>query len=573
MRALLRFFVLGLTCICLDARQVTITLLATTDLHGNILPWDYLTGKPAARGLAKLATLIQAERAKNPNNLLIDCGDTIQGTPLEATYQNYIRTGTLPDGVELPANLPGDPMMLVMNYLKYDAMVVGNHEYNYGLKNLARARADAHFPWLSANTATITGPGKPFATHIIKTIDGIKVAVIGVTTPGIPSWEKPENYSGRRFLAVAEAVRQTLDEIRRTHHPDLVIVAAHAGLDRDPATGALRAHEAKGDNPVYEVATGIPGIDAIVYGHTHLEVPELRLSTVLLMQPKNWGISLGRMELVLENGTGSKWKVVHKTSTVIPVTHDTPADSEIVRMAQPYHQLAEQALRQPLTQSSTSLSANASRIEDTAIIDAIHLVQLHYAKADVSFASSFNPRATIPKGAVTARQLAGIYLYDNELYAIEGNGKIVREALENAARFYLGCPNSECKTNHLINRAVLPYNFDMAAGLNYEIDLTKPEGQRITNLMFRDKPLRDDQPLRIAVNNYRAGGSAGYEMFKNAKVVWRSNDDIRSLMMRYYSEGHPFPSEADHNWRIIPEPAHRILKEEILLQNQRYGSQ
>lgn len=562
------FCLLLATAACLPAKQVTITVLATTDLHGNILPYDYLTGKPADRGLAKIATLIAAERAKNPNTLLIDCGDTIQGTALEASYQNSVRSGSAPEG--LPAQ---DPMMRVMNYLHYDAMAVGNHEYNYGLKNLDKARAAAQFPWLSANTKTQPGVRKPFAPYIVKTIAGVKVAVIGITTPGIPNWEKPENYAGLTFLPAPESVRQTLAELQAKHHPDLVIVAAHTGLDRDPKTGALRPNEMKDENAAYEIASEVPGIDAVVYGHTHLQVDGLRIGPVLLMQPKNWGLSLGRMEFVLDSAEDGRWKVSGKTSSLLPVTVATPADPKIVSMAQPYHELAERELNQVILQSPVALDASKSRIEDTAIIDAIHRVQMHYAKADVSFTSSFNPRAAIPKGPVTVRRLAGIYLYDNELYAIQGNGKMVREALENAARFYLGCPESRCQAGHLLNPAVLPFNYDMAQGVDYDIDLTRPEGQRITKLMFQGKKLLDDQPLRIAINNYRAAGSAGYSMFRDAKILWRSYEDIRSLMIDFYRERGEFPGEPDHNWRIVPESAHRILEEEIQLENKRSGNQ
>src|SRR5215813_1958495 len=181
------------------AETVTVTVLATTDLHGNLLPIDYVTGKPAPRGLAKIATLIRAAEAENPNHLLIDCGDTIQGTPLEYAYQTFVRTGAGPLGLKPAAPLPDDPMMLAMNRLGYDAMAVGNHEFNFGLKNLDRARSAAHFPWLSANTELVSGSRKPFARYLLKSVGGVRVAVIGVTTPAVPSWEKPENYAPFRF--------------------------------------------------------------------------------------------------------------------------------------------------------------------------------------------------------------------------------------------------------------------------------------------------------------------------------------------------------------------------------------
>src|SRR5271154_2624344 len=249
--------------------EVKITLLATTDLHGNLFPYDYYTAQPAARGLAKIATLIQAARAANPNSLLIDCGDTIQGTPMEAVYQEKGGPG-----------LDHDPMMLAMNAIGYDAMVVGNHEFNFGMKNLAKARSGAKFPWISSN---ILGGAQPFAPYFLKTVAGVKIAVIGITTPMIPAWETEEHYRGYRFESGVDAVRRTVAEVREREHPDIVIVAAHAGLDGDAR-----------ENMVREIATEVRGIDAIVFGHSHQQLPSLQLGDVLLMQPKNWGISLGQ---------------------------------------------------------------------------------------------------------------------------------------------------------------------------------------------------------------------------------------------------------------------------------------
>src|SRR6266404_2593612 len=235
------------SCFPLAAEHVKLVVLATTDLHGNLFPVDYNTDRPANRGLAKIATLIHAERAANPNILLLDCGDTIQGTPLESVYQTYVRTGHLPVKLAFPAEpFAHDPMMLAMNTLGYDAMVVGNHEFNFGLKNLDRARSEAKFPWLSANTQPASGKTQPFDRYLLKTIGGVKVAVIGVTTPAIPSWEKPENIAPYRFDAAKSAIEKSLAELRALpagRRPDLILVAAHAGLGRDPKTAAIRADE------------------------------------------------------------------------------------------------------------------------------------------------------------------------------------------------------------------------------------------------------------------------------------------------------------------------------------------
>ena len=556
-----------------QAREAKVTLLATTDLHGNLLPYDYFTAAPADRGLAKIATLIRAARAENPNSLLIDCGDTIQGTPLEFVYQRFIETGRLPLNLAFSGPpLASDPMMLAMNALGYDAMTVGNHEFNFGLKNLALARSQAHFPWISANIHAEPGAAvKPFEPYFVKTVAGVKVAIVGVTTPLIPEWESEEHYRGYRFEDGVEAVKRAVADLRQRIHPDIVVVAAHSGLDRDAKTGEVRAGDSR-ENMAYQIATQVPGIDAIVFGHTHQELAEYRVSGVLMMQPKNWGMSLGRMDFVLDSASGGGWKIVSKSSRLIPVNASTAADAKVMEIARPYHELAEQYLNTRVAEAPASLDARFARVEDTALLDAVQQVQLFYAKADVSFASSFNPRVEIRKGPVTVRQIAALYVYDNQLYAIEGNGKMVREALENAARYFLTC-SGDCTRGPLINRQVIGFNFDMAEGVDYEIDLTRPVGQRIQNLRWHGRPLADAQPLRIAVNNYRAGGSAGYSMFRGAKIVWRSPEEIRDLVIQYYIEHKQLPAKPDRNWRIVPEDARRTLEQEAAAEAKRAGSQ
>ncbi len=548
-----------LSVVSAQAQSVDVSLLVTTDLHGNIYPYDYFTAKPAERGLAKIATLIAAERMRHPNSLLIDCGDTIQGAPLEAVYQNYTRTGRLPAGLHSTGKPPaGDPMMLAMNRLSYDAMVVGNHEYNFGLKNLESARGLAKFPWLSANTVTPASM-KPFAPYIVKTVAGVKIAIIGITTPAVPTWEKPENYQGLKFVSGVEAVEKSLAELRTTEKPDLVIVAVHGGLDRDPKTGTVRAGETGFENPVYQIATKVRGIDAIIFGHTHQQLEDFRIGDVLLHQPKNWGISLGRVDFSLQR-EGAGWKVVSKKGTLIPVTAQVQADAAILDIAKPYHELTERWLDTPVAQSAVELDGVLARVEDTALVDAVQQVQLHYSKADVSMTAMFNPRAKFPKGPITVRQVAALYIYDNELYVVEGNGKMLRDALENAARYFATCPDPSCAQGALINRNVIGFNYDMAQGVEYEIDLTQPEGSRVRNLRYHGKPLEDTQPLRLAINNYRAGGSAGYTMFRNARVLWKSGDEIRDLVIEYFTERKALPSKPDNNWRIVPETARKRLE-------------
>jgi 2',3'-cyclic-nucleotide 2'-phosphodiesterase / 3'-nucleotidase len=527
------------------AQTVHIRVLATTDLHGNLFPYDYYTAKPAPRGLAKIATLIAQERRDHPNTLLVDCGDTIQGSPLETVHQADIRNGAT----------SADPMMLAMNALRYDAMTVGNHEFNYGRRNLEAARKTAHFPWLAANIEGDSG----FVPYLVKTVAGVRIAIIGVTTPAIPAWEKAENYAGLRFTDPVAAVKKIADEIRQKHSADVIIVTAHSGLDRDPKTGALSAQDLPNENLAYEIAQNAP-VDAVIFGHTHSELGSYQVGRVQMLQPRNWGMSLGELDLSLDQ-TPQGWKASSKTSRVIPVTDQTPADESMLAIGKPYHEAAEKYLEKPVADAKVALSAAYARVEDTALIDAIQTVELAEAKAQVAFASAFDLTVTVPAGKVTVRQLAALYPYDNTLYRIEGTGRMVREALENATRYFRTC-QADCSQPPRINQSVIGYNFDMASGVSYEIDLHRPEGSRIVNLRFQGKPLDDGKPVEIAVNSYRAGGSAGYTMFRGAKVVWRSTEDIREMMIQFFTDKGELPTAPDGNWRVTPEEAHQELRRE-----------
>ena len=518
----------------------TIRILQTTDVHGYIYPYDYFAAKPAPRGLAKVATLIRQARAAQPHSLLIDCGDTIQGSPLETVHQAAVRAGK---------TKRIDPMILAMNQLRYDAMVVGNHEFNYGLSNLNSARKASRFPWLSANTQGRSG----FVPYILKTVAGVRVAVIGLTTGGIPNWERPEHYLGLAWEDQIEAARRTLREIE-PKRPDIVILAVHGGLDRDLKTNRTNPTAMPNDNMVYQLAQAFPKVDLILYGHTHQADPGTRIGDVLIVQARNWGQSLAQVDFTLER-QGQRWRVTQKQSQLIPVTEQTQADPDILRLTASYHEATEVYLKTPVAQSAVELTGTLARFQDSAVVDAIHAVQLHYTKADVSLTSLFQPSVRIPQGPVTVREMAALYVFDNELYTVEGDGKMLRGALENAARFFLTCPDAACTQGPLINKDVPGFNFDMAQGVTYEIDLTAAAGQRIKNLTYKGEPLKDDQPLKIAVNNYRAAGSAGYEMLRAGKITYRSGREIRDLLIEYYTEKKQLPSQPDDNWRITPAAA------------------
>jgi 2',3'-cyclic-nucleotide 2'-phosphodiesterase/3'-nucleotidase len=534
------------------AERVTITVLATTDMHGFVYPHDYFTGQAAPRGLAAAATLVAGVRRETPHVLLVDGGDTIQGSTLEGVHQAAVRDGR---------SAAPDPMMLAMNAAGYDAMVVGNHEFNYGLKNLQAARETARFPWLSANTAA-GGVLPPFAPFVVKVVGGVKVAIVGVTTAAVPEWEKPEQIRGLSWALPEEGVARALEQLA-AEKPDAVVVVSHGGLDRDPRTGTPQHGEVPGENAAWRIAERFPQLAAVIYGHTHQRQEGLRVGDVLLVQPRNWAQEVARIDLTFERESGAgRWALVDRASRLLPVTPETPGSAEILSLARPYHEAAERYLDQPVANSAVELSGERGRFEDNALLDAIHEVQMHYAAAPVSFAALFMPQVRVPKGPVTVRQLAALYLYDNELYAIETDGRTVRAALENAARYFRTCPEPTCATGPLVDPGIRGYNYDTVQGLEYEIDLNRPAGERVVNLRYRGQPLRDDEPLRVAVNNYRAAGSNGYDMFRGAKIVWRSGREIRDLMAEYFIERKRLPERPDGNWRLLPPRAVETLAAE-----------
>ena len=286
------------------------------------------------------------------------------------------------------------------------------------------------------------------------------------------------------------------------------------------------------------------------------------MGNVLLVQPRNGAAEVARIDLTLARDASGRWALQRATSALLPVKPDTTPDAKILELARPYHEAAERYLDQPVARSAVELTGARGRFEDTAIVDAVQQVQLAYARADVSLTALFRPQARIARGDVTVRELAGLYVYDNELYAVEGNGSMLRAALENAARYFRTCPEPSCAAGPLVDRQVAGYNFDMAQGVDYELDLTQPAGSRVKNLRYRGAPLRDEQPLRLALNNYRAAGSAGYTMFRDAKVVWRSGRDIRDLMVEYFVAQKQLPEKPDGNWRIVPPQAVETLARE-----------
>ena len=520
-------------------QRAQVTILQTTDLHGHIYPIDYYTNKPDMNGLAKAATLIKQARKDSPNLLLLDSGDTIQGTPL-AYYHNKKN------------NTPPDPMMLVMSYLKYDAMAVGNHEYNFGLKVLEKARGEATFPWLSANTYRKGTEQTAYDPYLVKEVNGVRVGILGLTTPGVPSWENPENYAGLEFRQTVGEARKWVKVLRDKERADLVVIAMHMGLEEDLRTGEINPSQVAGENAAVAIAEQVQGVDCIFMGHTHREVPALFINGVLLTQGDKYADRVARADFYLEKAEGGPWRVAAKGSRTLMIDEKVQPDAEVLRLAEPYDRETQSWLNRVIGQSKKELTAEDSRFRDTAILDLIQRVQLDAGKADVSMAASFNPQARLPIGPVTVRDIAGLYVYENTLVVLEVTDQKLKDALEHSAKYFRAYePNKPLA--ELIDTKIPGYNFDIAEGVEYDLDISQPIGQRIRNLRFKGQALSPTRKLRLAINNYRVNGGGGYTMYKDAPVVYRSSEEIRELIIDWVERNKQVPAEPTNNWRILPK--------------------
>jgi 2',3'-cyclic-nucleotide 2'-phosphodiesterase/3'-nucleotidase len=402
---------------------------------------------------------------------------------------------------------------------------------------LEKARREATFPWLSANTYS-TATGQPhYAPYIIKEMQGVRVGVLGLTTPGIPSWDDPGNYTGLEFREPLAEAKKWVARLRTEERADLVIIAMHMGLEEDLATGAVYPGQVPHENQALAIARQVNGVDVIVMGHTHRDVPAVVVNTTLLTQANAWGRHLSRADVYMERDANGRWKTGAKQARTIPVTDATPVDPEIATLAEPYDRETRAFLDRVIGRSDAELTAGDSSARDTALLDLVHRVQLEAGKADVSMVASFNQKARVPKGDVRVRDIAGLYVYDNTLVVLEVTGRQVKEALEHSARYFDG--------------GIPEYNHDQAEGVTYEVDRSGPAGQRIQNLRFRGKPLGPAERLRLVTNNYRVNGGGGYTMYRGARELSRSSKEIRELIIEWVEQHKTVPIEPTGNWRLV----------------------
>lgn len=525
-----------------SAKETHITILGTSDMHANPWGYNYEDDKETTNnGMARLYTYIQQVRAEEPNVVLLDAGDDIQGTIMTDDIYNK-----KPDSPH--------PVITAMNLMGYDAMTLGNHEFNWGISTMKKILGQANFPVLAANIKDASGNYVTGAGWTILERSGVKIAVIGVDTPDVPIWDGgKEGIEDCTYEAASTAVKQAIKEIGG--QADLIVVSAHMGLypEFDEEHGADSAQKILDDNPE---------VDVLQVAHTHSTVNQ-KQGNVVIGGVRSSGREIARFDLTLN----ANKKVIASSVEIVDMNGVTP--SEELR-SNPVIAEAHQATRAFISGGSgkdgekgASLGSTTAKFQpkneidrlpegklrDTAVMDLINKIQLENSGADVSAAALFKDTSDLPKGDINYGNIFNIYKFDNTLCRVAVTGAELKAYMEWSAECYNQWVPGDI--NISFDPEYPGYLYDMFAGVDYEIDLSQPKGQRIKNVMFHGAPLQDDQVLTLAVNNYRYSSALKSQGLVAGKKDWESSNSIRDMIVEYFAEHSPVAPEVDNNWKIV----------------------
>ncbi len=561
---------------------VVLKIIETTDVHGAVFPYNFVTGKPADGSLAQLATLLKEERANSSQHvILLDNGDILQGQPVVYYYSFENTKG---------------PHVLsrVMNALGYDAATLGNHDIEAGHPVYDRLAGEFRFPWLAANA--VRDDGSPyFSPCAVFTRGGVKIAVIGLITPWIPNWLPQQFWTGMRFEDMVVSAQKWITVVREKVKPDLVIGLFHSGTDW--TYGGMKESTPFNENASQLVAQRVNGFDIIFTGHDHAATSKVVKSpdgsTVYILGGQNAAraVAVATVTLTWDEARASWDKAV--AGEVKPLA-GIPADEKFLADFAPQFNEVKAWVSRPIGRMTSPISTRDSMFGDSAFVDLIHNVQLALAgrpeyglnAAEISFAAPLSMDAAIPTspdGRLFVRDMFNLYVYENFLYTMTMTGKQVRDFLEYSYAGWMATMKSEA--DHVISfkkdpsgallldeRTRLPvmstryYSFDSAAGIRYTVDLTKPAGERVTILSMADgrTPFDAARTYSVAINSYRAQGGGGHLVqgarlsdadVKSMKFVTSSTiKDLRYYIMKWI-EAQPGPIDArpNGNWAVLPE--------------------
>ncbi|GAA2960906.1 bifunctional metallophosphatase/5'-nucleotidase [Streptomyces enissocaesilis] len=551
-------------------KRYSFTVMGTTDLHGNVFNWDYFTDKEFDDkahndvGLAKISTLVNRIREEKGrgNTLLIDAGDTIQGTQLSYYYAKV-------DPITA-AHGPVHPMAQSMNAIGYDAAALGNHEFNYGIPVLRKFEEQCDFPLLGANALdakTLRPAFPPYFMKRLRTPHGrdVRVAVLGLTNPGIAIWDKQNVQGKMTFPGLEEQAAKWVPKLR-SMGADVVVVSAHSGSSGTSSYGDQLPYV---ENAAGLVAEQVPGIDAILVGHAHTEIPEYFVENkesgrkVVLSEPLKWGQRLTLFDFGLVWAKG-RWTVERVGARVLN-SNTVAEDPKIVKLLGDEHRKVVAYVNQVIGTSTAAMTTAQAAWKDEPLIDLINHVQVETVRAALaggayaglpvlSQASCFSRTAAVPAGEVTIKDAAGLYPFENTLEARVLTGAQLKEYLEFSAKYYVQTPaGAAVDTSKLTNAGNTPdYNYDVVSGVTYEVDIAKPAGSRIVNLAFGGEPVDAAAEFVLAVNNYRASGGGAFPHIADAKQVWVNSEEIRNTIITWVqAKGVLDPAEfASVGWKL-----------------------
>ncbi|TSB47000.1 bifunctional metallophosphatase/5'-nucleotidase [Alkalicoccobacillus porphyridii] len=519
--------------------KIQLHVIETSDVHGHIMPHRYRTENDLPLGLAKLGTLIKQEREKHPHVLVVDNGDLIQGTPL-TTYFSKLETEQV------------HPLINVANLLEYDAVVPGNHEFNFGKQTLDAAVHHSKFPWLAANIVDEKTKQPYFGQpYVIKQYGPVKVAILGLTTQYIPNWEDPNHILGLEFEDCIESAKKWVPFIKEKEQPDVFIVSYHGGFERNPENGEMEERET-GENQGYALCHEVEGIDLLLTGHQHRLLAGT-CGPVHILQPGSYGAAAGKAIIELEEIEGSYQINSIHTELIEPV--HVQADESVVEVSKLIEQEVQNWLDEPIGHVKGSLLLSDPldvRLNEHPFIEFINKVQMHASNTKISSTALFDNTSKGFPETITIRDVMSNYIYPNTLKVLRVSGADIKAALERSAGYFMLTDQQPDVNPAFLYPKPQHYNYDMWEGIQYTIDLSRPEGDRIIDLTDMDgHPIVAEQSYEIVMSNYRASGGGEYTMFKDRPVVREMQDDMTDLIIQYVQAHQTISSEVNQNWKVI----------------------
>lgn len=516
-----------------------LTILATSDLHGYILPSNFGSRQQDLPfGVAKVATILKEEQKKAQGPvILIENGDFIQGSPLSYYIAKRRKT-------EDPTDL-----MATLNTIGYDVGLLGNHEFNYGTDYLKKAIQAVNYPVICANI--LNEAGKPAFGNAYEIIEkeGVKIAILGLTTQYIPNWEHPGHIKGLTFKSIVETAKEYVPKLRQL--ADVVIVSYHGGFEKDLETGKP-TEVLTGENEAYQLVMEVSGIDALITGHQH-RIIATQINGVPVIQPGFRGEYVGEIKLDLEkNATGFKVKTGEAS---LIATGEALPDETIMKQIASISEEVEDWLDQPLGKVSGDMTikdSNQARMVEHPYVEFIQKVQMAATGTDISGTALFNNEGKGFGEIITMRDVVTNYIYPNTLAVLNVSGADLKAALERSAAFFQVEKDGSIGINpEFINPKPQYYNYDMYEGVDYTINVKNPIGQRIEKLMYHGQPVRPTDSLEVTANQYRAVGGGDYGMYDASKIIREVQTDMTELIADYLVEHPVIEATTNQNFHVI----------------------